>query len=174
MQVRPLTSFSQDLSDEGWRPGSRVLDVDVVEADADLARNLRLAPGAPVHRVARLRTQGRRGDCSRGRPPAGPLAAPGGGLPARGSLYRTMTDKYGIDLDAVEDIVETTQADPVTANLIGIEVGLPLLLVHRTAWNADGRPSQWTRSLFRGDKFRFVARQRLDDTDHMAFVVGQT
>ena len=27
MQVRPLTSFSQDLAAEGWRPGSKVLDV---------------------------------------------------------------------------------------------------------------------------------------------------
>ena len=57
MQVRPLTSFSQDLAAEGWRPGSKVLDVDVVEADEDLAHHLHLTAGAPVHRVARLRTQ---------------------------------------------------------------------------------------------------------------------
>lgn len=168
MQVRPMTSFSQDLSEEGWRPGSRALDVDVVEADADLARHLGLTPGAPVHRVTRLRTQA-------GEPIAletahlpGPLPRLAEELDSRGSLYQTLAEAYGIDLDAVEDVVETTRADPVTANLIGVDVGLPLLLVQRTAWDASGRPVEWTRSLFRGDRFRFVARQRLDDTDHPA------
>ncbi len=173
MQVRPLTSFSQDLSEEGWRPGSRVLDVDVVEADADLARHLGLVPGASVHRVARLRTHAEEPIALEVAHLPGPLPHLAEELERRRSLYRTMTEAYGIDLDAVEDIVETTQADPVTADLMGIEVGLPLLLVHRTAWNADGRPVEWTRSLFRGDRFRFVARQRLDDTDHMASVVGR-
>jgi len=168
MQVRPLTSFSQDLAAEGWRPGSRVLDVDVVEADEDLAHHLHLTPGAPVHRVARLRTHAEE-----------PIALEIAHLPdllpylaeeldSRGSLYRTLAEAYGIDLDAVEDIVETTPADPVTADLLGIQVGLPLLLVQRTAWDASGRPVEWTRSLFRGDRFRFVARQRLRDTDHPA------
>ena len=168
MQVRPLTSFSQDLTAEGWRPGSKVLDVDVVEAHDELAQHLRLAPGAPVHRVARLRTQAEEPIALEIAHLPGPLPHLAEELASRGSLYRTLAEAYGIDLDAVEDIVETTQADPVTADLIGIEVGLPLLLVQRTAWDASGRPVEWTRSMFRGDRFRFVARQRLDDTDHPA------
>ncbi len=168
MQVRPLTSFSQDLSEEGWRPGSTVLAVDVVEAEADLARHLRLRPGTPVHRVARLRTQAEEPIALETAHLPGPLPHLAEELDARGSLYRTLAEAYGIDLDAVEDIVETTQADPVTANLLGVEVGLPLLLVQRTAWDASGRPVEWTRSVFRGDRFRFVARQRLGDTDHPA------
>lgn len=170
MQVRPLTSFSQDLSAEGWRPGSTVLGVDVVAADADLARHLRLPPGTPVHRVARLRTQADEPIALETAHLPGPLPHLADELDRRGSLYQTLAEAYGIDLDAVEDIVETTQADPVTANLMGVEVGLPLLLVHRTAWDAGGRPVEWTRSLFRGDRFRFVARQRLGDTDHPASV----
>jgi len=38
-----------------------------------------------------------------------------------------------------------------------------MLLVHRTGWDADGRIVEWTRSVFRGDRFRFVARRRLTD-----------
>lgn len=168
MQVRPLTSFSQDLAEEGWRPGSKVLDVDVVEADEDLAHHLRLTPGAPVHRVARLRTHAEQPIALEIAHLPGPLPCLAEELASRGSLYRTLAEAYGIDLDAVEDIVETTPADPVTANRLGIEVGLPLLQVQRTAWNASGRPMEWTRSLFRGDRFRFVARQRLGDTQHPA------
>lgn len=170
MQVRPLTSFSQDLAAEGWRPGSKVLGVDVVEADEDVAHHLHLTPGAPVHRVGRLRTQAEEPIALETAHLPGPLPFLAEELDSRGSLYRTLTEAYGIDLDAVEDIVETTAADPVTADLLGIEVGLPLLLVQRTAWDASGRPVEWTRSLFRGDRFRFVARQRLGDTDHPASI----
>ena len=55
-----------------------------------------------------------------------------------------------------------------TADLLGVDTGLPLLLVHRTAWDAKGQPVEWTRSLFRGDRFRFVARHRPDDVRHPA------
>ena len=34
--------------------------------------------------------------------------------------------------------------------------------VHRTGWDAEGEPVEWTTSKFRGDRFRFVSRQRLD------------
>ena len=49
-------------------------------------------------------------------------------------------------------------ADPVEASLLGVDTGLPILLVHRTARDNTGRPVEWTRSVFRGDRFRFVAR----------------
>jgi GntR family transcriptional regulator len=36
-------------------------------------------------------------------------------------------------------------------------------LVHRTGRDAQGRPVEWTRSVFRGDRFRFVARHGVND-----------
>lgn len=168
MQVRQLTSFSQDLAEEGWRPGSRILAITTEPAAGELCDRLRIAPGTPVHRVERLRTQA-------GEPIAlevahvpGPLPDLRAELESRGSLYRSLDEAYGMEVEAVEDVVETTLADPVTANVLGVETGLPLLLVHRTAWDAEGRVVEWTRSLFRGDRFRFVARQRLDDRAHPA------
>ena len=79
-------------------------------------------------------------------------------LDRRGSLYATLRDVYGVELQAVEDTVQTHLADPVTAELLGIETGHPLLLVHRLGEAAGGRPVEWTRSAYRGDRFRFVAR----------------
>ncbi|MGA8046527.1 MAG: GntR family transcriptional regulator [Dermatophilaceae bacterium] len=168
MQVRQLTSFSQDLAEEGWRPGSRILAITTESATGELCDRLRITPGTPVHRIERLRTQA-------GEPIAlevahvpGPLPDLRAELESRGSLYRSLDEAYGREVEAVEDVVETTLADPVTANVLGVETGLPLLLVHRTAWDAQGRVVEWTRSLFRGDRFRFVARQRLDDRAHPA------
>ena len=105
---------------------------------------VRLVDGVPLaHESARL---------------AGEYPGLAAELERRGSLYATLRDAYGIELQAVEDTVQTQLADPVTAELLGIETGHPLLLVHRLGETAGGRPVEWTRSAYRGDRFRFVAR----------------
>ncbi len=82
-------------------------------------------------------------------------------LDRRGSLYATLREAYGVALQAVEDTVQTHLADPATAELLGVETGHPLLLVHRLGETTGGRPVEWTRSAYRGDRFRFVARTAL-------------
>ncbi len=163
MQVRQLTSFSQDLQEEGWRPGSVVLKISEETADERVARHLGIAPGATFHRVERLRTATDEPIAHEIAHLPGPLPDLADQLDRLGSLYRALREVYGTELDAVEDVVETSLADPVEASLLGVDTGLPMLLVHRTAWTADGRIVEWTRSVFRGDRFRFVARHRLDD-----------
>ncbi len=163
MQVRQLTSFSQDLQEEGWRPGSVVLSISERPADDSIARHLALTPGAPIHRVERLRTADEGPIAHEIAHVPGPLPNLEGRLANLGSLYRTLREVFGIEIAAVEDVVETALADPVEASLLGVDTGLPMLLVHRTGWDADGRVVEWTRSVFRGDRFRFVARHRLDD-----------
>lgn len=158
MRVRPLTSFSQDAYSDGWRPGSVVLGCAQVAATGDVCARLQVAPGSPVQRLDRVRT-------AQDEPIAHEVAHLPGPLPdfdqrldEHGSLYVTMHEAYGMRIATVEDTVETVLADPVEASLLGVETGLPLLLIHRTAWDCNGRPLEWTRSVFRGDRFRFVAR----------------
>lgn len=164
MQVQQMTSFTEDLSVQGWQPGSRVLAIEDIAADEVLAARLGIGAGGTVHRLDRVRT-------SRGEPigrEVAHLAAEltdlrglAEDLERLGSLYRTLREVHGIEIDTVEDTVETVLADPAQAALLEVDTGLPMLLVHRTAWDASGRTVEWTRSVFRGDRFRFVARQRL-------------
>ncbi|HEY5880371.1 MAG TPA: GntR family transcriptional regulator [Nakamurella sp.] len=163
MQVRQLTSFSQDLQEEGWRPGSVILSISEQPADDEVARHLGIAPGTTFHRVERLRTAGDEPIAHEIAHLPGPLPDLAGELELRDSLYRTLGEAFGIRIAAVEDVVETALADPVEASLLGVDTGLPMLLVHRCGWDEDGRIVEWTRSVFRGDRFRFVARHRLGD-----------
>jgi GntR family transcriptional regulator len=55
-------------------------------------------------------------------------------------------------------VVETALASPAEAQLLEVETGLPMLLIRRTAHDTDGRAVEFTRSVYRGDRFRFVAR----------------
>jgi GntR family transcriptional regulator len=163
MQVRQLTSFSQDLQEEGWQPGSVLLGITERPADEQVARHLGIDPGASFHRVERLRTAGDEPIAHEIAHLPGPLPDLGNELQWRGSLYRTLREVFGIEIAAVEDVVETALADPVEASLLGVDTGLPMLLVHRTGWAENGQIVEWTRSVFRGDRFRFVARHRLGD-----------
>lgn len=153
--VRQLTSFSEDVA--GLRLDSAVLGISEGPADAETAAALELAPGDTVTRIDRVRR-------SDGAPLARetahlPGAYPGIGreLAARGSLYRTMREVYGVALGSADDEIGTELADPTEAELLGIEVGQPLLVVRRTARSADGAPVEFTRSAFRGDRFRYRA-----------------
>lgn len=155
--VRQLTSYSDDLRDQGHDPSSTLLDVRRVRADASVAAHLGLAEGAYVHRVERLRGVG-------GEPLAHETAYLVGDLPrlrreleAYGSLYQTLEQVYGVRLARVEDLVQTAPATPQDARLLDVGIGVPMLLIERTGWGTDDRPVEWTRSVFRGDRFSFIA-----------------
>ena len=146
MQVRQLTSFSQDPT---TRDGSRAASCWTSTngpPTPNWPSHLAVAPGTPS--IASSGYAPRLTNRSRTRSPTsrGPLPALAEELAERGSLYRTMREAYGIDLAAVEDIVETALADPVSRDLLEVDTGLPMLLVHRTGWDDSGRVVEWTRS----------------------------
>jgi GntR family transcriptional regulator len=128
-----------------------------------VAQRLNLRPGTRVHRVERLRGVS-------GEPLAHDVAYLAGSLPRlrqelerRGSLYQTLREAYGVRLVRVEDLVETGLADPDEAALLSVDVGLPMLLIHRTAWDVEDRPVEFTRTVFRGDRFSFISHSTVDD-----------
>ncbi|STD14143.1 HTH-type transcriptional repressor yvoA [Dermatophilus congolensis] len=161
MRVRQLTSFSEDLRSEGSMPGAVIVAVGEVAAHGEVCERLGVVSGVPVMRVERVRT-------AAGQPLAhetaflpGPLPGLGEALEGGGSLYLTLEERFGRVITTVEDVVETSFASPREADLLAVETGSPLLLVHRTGWGADGALVEWTRSVFRGDRFRYVARQQV-------------
>jgi GntR family transcriptional regulator len=157
VQVKQLTSYSDDLRRQGRTPTSEILGVEPVPADPETAAHLDLEPGQPVYRVERLRGVGDEPLAHECAHLAGRLPRLRQQLERHGSLYRTLREAYGIELGRVEDQVRSALADPQEARLLGTDVGLPLLLVRRTGWDTAGRPIEYTRSAFRGDRFSFIA-----------------
>ena len=154
VHIRQLSSFTDDLG--AARVESRVLGVTVEPATGETA--LRLGVATAVSRVDRVRLVDGVPLAHESARLAGEFPGLAAELARRGSLYATLRDAYGVELQAVEDTVQTQLADPVTAELLGIETGHPLLLVHRLGETTGGSPVEWTRSAYRGDRFRFVAR----------------
>jgi GntR family transcriptional regulator len=53
-------------------------------------------------------------------------------------------------------------ATPRETLLIGTNPAMPMLLLHRVTDDDGGQPVERVRSLFRGDRFGFVARLRAE------------
>ncbi len=157
-QTLQLTSYTEDIAASGRRPASRLLDVSVVQASADIAERLGLAPGAAVQRLERLRLADDEPmaveavylDADR-------FAGIGAAMDHGTSLYRVLREDYDVALVRAEETIETVLASPAEASLLETGTGLPLLLLTRTSWDDRGHPVEHVRSLYRGDRYRFVA-----------------
>lgn len=154
-----LTSYTQDMLAQGFQPGARIMDVAVIEAEADVAAALDLAEGAPVTRVERVRY-------ANGEPMAvetvyldhNRFPRIGEELSAGKSLYAVFQDRFEVVPVDGEETIETVIAPPSAARLLGTDSNTPMLLLTRSSKDAQGRPMEYVRSLYRGDRFRLSAR----------------
>jgi GntR family transcriptional regulator len=136
---------------------ARVLGVSLTLPEEQVAEALRLAPGALVVAIDRVRlADGIPIALERSRFPAERF--PGLAEQALGgSLYDLLRDAYGCPPVRAVERIEAVAADAVAAELLDVEPGSPLLAVERTAYAADDLPVEYAADLFRGDRTRVIA-----------------
>ncbi|MFC5958261.1 GntR family transcriptional regulator [Streptomyces pratens] len=153
-----LTSYTEDMRNQGLTPASQLLNIDHIAAGEELAALLEVERGEKVLRVERLRLAG-------GEPmaiEATHLSArrfPGlrRNLARRTSLYTTLTEVYGVRLAEADETIETSPATPREAGLLHTDVGLPMLRLSRHSRDETGTPVEWVRAVYRGSRYRFTA-----------------
>jgi GntR family transcriptional regulator len=160
-QLLELASYTEGMRAHGLHPQTKILDVGYVTADEQLATLLGIRAGGRALRIHRLRLAD-----------GEPMSIDTSHLPARRfpglrkqlerqlSLYETLRVAYGIQLAEAEETIETVLADPHDARLLGVDPGLPLLLLSRHAYDVTGQPVEWAQSWYRGDRYKFVTRLR--------------
>ncbi|HET9073509.1 MAG TPA: GntR family transcriptional regulator [Solirubrobacteraceae bacterium] len=157
-QALQLTSYTEDMRAKGIEPSSRLLDVRQLRADALLAEKLQIATGDRVVRIERLRmADGEPRAIEATHLSAARFPRLRQHLLKVGSLYRTLAEVYGIELGSAEETIETTLARPDEAALLETDVGLPMLMLSRHSFDTAGIPVEWARSVYRGDRYKFVA-----------------
>jgi GntR family transcriptional regulator len=162
VQTLALTSYTQDMQSRGLSPASRVIAAERLPAFPEVAEMLELPPRTEVLRVQRLRLANLE-----------PMAvetlfveaARFPGLEERltdnSSFYALLRTEYGIALEEAEETIESGIASPSDSQLLGTETGWPMLLLTRRTWDVGGRPVEFVRSLYRGDRYRFITRLKL-------------
>ncbi|GAA2789520.1 MULTISPECIES: GntR family transcriptional regulator [Crossiella] len=154
-----LSSYTEDMRAQGRQPASRLLEASEQPAEAELARMLGVRPGAKVLRLRRLRL-------ADGEPMAIELTHLALGrfrglrryIGAGGSLYQVLRERFGVEMGHADETIETALATPEEAELLGADIGLPMLLLSRHSFDTDNKPVEWVRSIYRGDRYKFVAR----------------
>ncbi|GGS55620.1 MULTISPECIES: GntR family transcriptional regulator [Actinokineospora] len=152
-----LSSYTEDMRSHGLNPTSSLLEAAIEAAEPELAALLAVPAGADVLRLRRLRSaDGEPMAIETSRLPLTRFP----GLEARvgdTSLYRVLWEHYGVELGHAEETIETTLATPADAALLGNEVGAVMLRLSRHSFDTDNRPVEWVRSVYRGDRYKFVA-----------------
>jgi GntR family transcriptional regulator len=160
LDLSSVAGLSARLLRQGITPGAEIIDrrsVAVGELEDVVAEALGIPDEEPVHVVVRRRTGN-----------GEPLALEESYFPARyyrdllegdltGSIYELLRDGYGLEPARLYQEVELTQLDTAAAIKLGVRPDVPVLLVTRTAWDARGRPIEYARDLYRGDRLLFVA-----------------
>ena len=160
-QALELASYTEGMRQHGLHPQTKILDIGYVTADEELATLLAVRPGGRLLRVHRLRlADGEPMSIDTSHLPARRFPGLRRQLERHASLYETLRTGYGIQLAEAEETIETILADPHDANLLGVDAGIPLLLLSRHAIDTTGQPVEWAQSWYRGDRYKFITRLR--------------
>jgi len=64
------------------------------------------------------------------------------------SLYSLFETEFGVRMINAEERLRAVAADEQSAELLGVKLGEPLLLVERTAYTYGNKPVEWRRGLY--------------------------
>ena len=157
-QADNLLSFSDEMRRAGRVPSSRLLEHTVRPADELERARLRLAPGASVVAIVRLRL-------ADGVPVAIERASFGAALASglaaadldRGSLHRILLD-LGHVPSRGRATLAAEAAGTTDAKLLGLKKGDAVLVERRLIEDQHGAPLELTESRYAGDRYGLEVR----------------
>ena len=156
-----LTSFTEDMSRRGLVTTAQWIERGLYHPSPDEMMALGLPADALVARLGRLRIADDM-----------PLAIERAGVSAEflpdpirvgTSLYAELDKTKSRPVRAVQRISACSLKDPDAA-MLGVPAGSASLSIERISYLASGRVVEFTRSLYRGDAYDFVAELTLSDS----------
>jgi GntR family transcriptional regulator len=149
-----LRGFSEEMKRRGLVPSAKVLALQLQEPDKDTAQALRLPLGEKVYGIKRLRFVN-----------GEPVALVTSHLPARifagiekynlekQSLYYVIETLYHRKLHWAEEVIGAITAREEDAQILQVALGIPLLHIRETTYDAQHTPIEFSVSLLRGDRY---------------------
>ncbi|SPH17818.1 HTH-type transcriptional repressor YvoA [Defluviimonas aquaemixtae] len=155
-----LTSFSEDMARRGFKSEMDWLERGIFLPSPEEVLALGLGAGDEVARLARLRrADGRPMAIERASLPTDILPNP---LAVSRSLYEVLGEAGRRPVRAVQKISAINLGEADSA-LLGVTPMAAGLRIERTSYLPEGRVVEFTRSLYRGDAYDFVAELRMTE-----------
>ncbi|GGL62338.1 GntR family transcriptional regulator [Sporolactobacillus putidus] len=153
-----LSGFSEDMINRGMKPDSKLLDFQKIRPPASVVKRLSLGEGEEVYAIKRTRLADDR-----------PMAIETTFIPAslvpgltrqasNQSLYDYIEKECGLTIDHADQSLEAVLVTAAEAAILDVPKGSPVLLIERCAYLAGGKTLEYTRSLYRADRYKFMIR----------------
>jgi len=157
-ELSTLTGFVEEMAARGLTHGGRLVSAEMEAPDDRIASILQTRPGEQVLKLLRTRL-------ANGEPMALEITYYPFELGEKllneelgGGLWTILEDKFGVELDWAEETIGCVETDDFTAQQLGIKKGTPALVVERTTYTPDGRPTEWCRGYYRADRYSYKVR----------------
>jgi GntR family transcriptional regulator len=159
IEARRPRSFEEQMKETGAQVGFRLIGFDAEAASAAIVTALKIAPGALIYRLRRLRLVS--GEVI-GFEDRSMLERIGASIPASSlatqSALAIAELALGTPLGGMTVSVGAIAAQGDTAHHLGLRSGSPALVRAHTFFDPAGRPILAGESVYRGDKYRFTYR----------------
>lgn len=149
-----IISFSEDMHQRGFTPGTKVLSTEVVPASEEIAKQLDVPEGEQLVCIRRLRLAD-----------GEPMSIETSYLIhkycpdvlehdyAQQSLREVLEVEYGIRIASAKQVIQSIQAPAELADLVEIKTGSALLLITRVSFSRERIPVEYLRIHYRGDRY---------------------
>ena len=135
----------------------RTLELTVVAAGARLAHRLQVSPEERIVRIRRLRLADGISMAVE------TLHVPEALVPGltrtdleNRSFYELLAERYGVVIASGSQTIEPTVTSEEESEVLGVPLHTPAFLFERTTVSELGRPVEYVRSIYRGDRYRLV------------------
>lgn len=158
-EVRPLSSFTEDMAQRGLTASARILEGRVVPADRSQAALMGLSVGDELILLRRLRLVS---------PDDLPVAVQVSLLPFRRcpdlldydlekrSLFEILRGEYGLRLTKGETTIAASLATPEEARLLGLPMPAAFLVTDQLTYIENDEVIEFAHSVFRSDLYRLT------------------
>jgi GntR family transcriptional regulator len=148
-----LMSFTEQMAERGLAADSRVLSVEILENELEIAARLALPPGDRLLKIERLRLGAKEPfSLQTSYLSAKKFAGLNKQVLERASLFTLLEREYGVQIAYADGEIDATSADTRAAKLLSIAKGDPLLRIRQTAYSTQGPPLLYGFGLYRADR----------------------
>lgn len=156
-QPQEMRSFSEEIRARGGRPESRLISLERAIPEPSVRDFFELREQQKVYEIERVRL-------SDGEPLALELAR----IPERlcpgferfdltkNSLYQILEQSYGFRPEACTEEISAEIPNLQQRKLLSLPTRTAVLVVNRKTYMNDGRPLEFTRSVYRGDRYSSI------------------
>lgn len=154
--LQGLTSFTEDMKARGMKPGSQLVQFEIIPATSLIANQLGIQEYGPVYEIKRIRLAD---DV--------PMALETNYISANfikgltekivnQSLYSYIENQLNLRIDHASQVIESSVADELEVEYLNIQPGAPVMLIQRNTFLKDGTPVEFVKSTYRADRYKFM------------------